>query len=173
MSSFHGKVEAISNPNKAGYISFKVDGEWFGCGKKAPSFDRGAVVTFDAEKNDGGYWNADMKTLQVQKADAQKDSPKNEAGSAKSGFKQDPGTQASIEAQVALKAAAEVTVALIGAGRYKAMTDDEVDQQLAERTKHLYECIRKVSGLATPVSTPKPVPKAESSGDFDNELPPF
>ena len=53
-------------------------------------------------------------------------------------------TQYSIMYQTALKASAEVTAALANAGRYKSLTDQELDQEVIERTKRYFDSVKKI-----------------------------
>lgn len=156
MSSFHGKLKAITKPNKGGFISFKLDDQdqFFGCGKAPPPAQIGDTVLFDATQN-GDFWNANMKTFQV------KSSSEPTSNSIKSTNTQSD-TQSSIEYQVALKAATELTVALITAGRYKEVTDSEIMNQVTEHATVLFKSIKSLgAGEKNPLAP----------DDFNDKLP--
>lgn len=62
-STIRGTVAKVYEKN--GMYSLAIDNVWYGFGKKKPQVDQGQFVTFAADKNDRGYWNADIKTLIV------------------------------------------------------------------------------------------------------------
>ena len=71
--------------------------------------------------------------------------------------------------QTALKASAEVTAALANAGRYKSLTDQELDQEVIERTKRYFDSVKNLGSSATPVAKPKPA--ANNTDPLDDEIP--
>ena len=160
MAHIHGKVEAVGKANNGGYTPFKIDDVWYSVKGSAPP--RGATVLFEATQNDAGYWNVKGK---VEVKDGAPAAP----AASQSAPKGSQDTQYSIMYQTALKAAAEVTAALANAGRYKSLTDQELDQEVIERTKRYFDSVKNLGSSAAPVSKPKPA--ANNTDPLDDEIP--
>jgi len=175
MASIHGKLAAISGPNKNGFYGIKLDDSdvWYGYGKFRPKAGKGDTVLFDAEQNDGGFWNIKTKTFQVKSQSEQPASQEAGVQSAPRGATNTDDRQYSIIYQTCLKAAAEVTAAMIAAGRYnKNLTDAEVDDEVVARTNRFYEAAKNLGNKPKPktVSKAKPEPEAE---EFEDDSLPF
>ena len=112
-------------------------------------FRSGATVLFEATQNDAGYWNVKGK---VEVKDGAPASP----AASQSAPKGSQDTQYSIMYQTALKASAGVTAALANAGRYKSLTDQELDQEVIERTKRYFDSVKNLGSSAAPVAKPLP-----------------
>ena len=164
MAHIHGKVEAVGKANNGGYTPFKIDDVWYSVKGNAPP--RGATVLFEAEQNDGGYWNVKGKV--EEKSGPPANTAQNEAQGSKKGASKSPEEQLSIQYQTALKASAEVTAALANAGRYKSLTDQELDQEVIERTKRYFDSVKNLGGSAAPIAKPKP---ASNNNDPDDDIP--
>lgn len=188
MSVIHGKVQAITKPNKGGYISIKVDNVYYGVGKKAPTFDVGSVVQFEAEEKDG-FWNADPKTLLLKNASkTAQEAPGGDPSTGSKGstdwteknaldrlrLENERVKQPSIEFQCALKASVDVMVALIAAGKTKNLTDLEIDEEVVRRAGIYFESIREVTSKGPDsVAKPQQAAKRSQDEDPDDELPLF
>jgi hypothetical protein len=58
MGNVTGSIRAVYE--SSGFYRLQLDGDqrYFGLGKNKPSFPKGTIVTFNAEQNAKGYWDA-------------------------------------------------------------------------------------------------------------------
>ena len=64
METVRGIIEYINGPEKTGFYSVKMAGNYYGAGKYAPKFNEGDEVEFGYTEN-GKYKNMDFKTVKV------------------------------------------------------------------------------------------------------------
>lgn len=73
-----GVIEYVNERTHNGtkYYNVKVNGVYYGLGKYPPKAAKGDTVTFTADQNDAGYWNAKgLKKVEGQAAPARKNAP--------------------------------------------------------------------------------------------------
>lgn len=88
-SVIEGNVEFVKK-NDHGYYAVKMDdGQWYGCGKEQPEFNKGDAVRFEVVTN-GRYLNVDESTVEVLEKNAapQRSAPSRSAPARKSGGSQ-------------------------------------------------------------------------------------
>jgi len=140
-----------------------VDGKKYGYGFTAPKAGVGEVVTFNAEKNDKGYWDIEDGSFKTTGATApvaaSNSAPAAQAAGVATPYN-DP-KQSSIETQSSISAAARIVAAQINAGA-------ALDPAQAVAT-----LVRSFLNILHPKAAPKPKPAAPVEDEFDDTLPPY
>lgn len=181
--TIQGVVQGVSPKEWSGktFYSLKIDNVFYGCGMKKPKVAAGNTVSFQAEKNDKGYWSVQGDIQVIDATISSSPAPFTPTNSRSS------DQQSSIEYQACLKAAAPLAVVIANKGNLNVQDVKQVTKELTNYFFNLVKTLGKsedekipiaTSGFAQTVSTKsKPTTKKKEveqpQEEFDDELPPY
>lgn len=126
------------------------DDEWFGFGFNEPNFKEGAVIEFEVEENDKGFWNVVEDTVEVLEAAPEKRRGSSKGGSKRGGSSRSGGRSGSSRSSGRSGAGSKRSSGRDGGGRSKSSEGGKKSEVDWDRKDNL---IRLQSSQNTAVAT--------------------